>query len=70
MAARKKAKKPLKKDQYRCIGGPVEYLYLPGLERGDYKTALPDAIHYYESGGHYVRLHDPASGTTFYEWTE
>jgi hypothetical protein len=69
MAARTKAKKPLKQNQYRCIGGPAEYLYLPGLERGDYKTPLPGEV-YYDQPGKYVRRYDPTSDTSFYEWTE
>jgi hypothetical protein len=70
MAARKKAKKPLKKNQYRCIGGPVEYLHLPGLERGDYKTQLPDVVAYVDEDSHYARRYDPESDTSYYEWTE
>lgn len=68
MAPRKKAAKPLKKDQYRCVGGPVDRMYLPGLERGDYKTALPDEVHF--DDGHYARRYDPTSDTSYYDWTD
>ena len=67
--AAKKSKKPLKKNQYRCIGGPVEYLYLPGIERGEYKTPLPSSVHYNQPG-QYDKRYDPESDTTYYEWTE
>ena len=66
-AARRKPKE-LKADQYRCVGGPVDRLYLPGLKREGYVTPLPDEVVFPD--GIYVRIYDPEAGSSYYDWRE